>query len=131
MPGLLCIGDAAHAMSPAGGIGINIALQDAVSAANVLAGPLRAGSLTEDDVAKVEARRIKAVLRTQKMQAQAHGVLDRVLRNPEHHAGPLEAPLALRIATHVPGAQRLMGRFIGMGLQPEHVQLKFADSANR
>jgi 2-polyprenyl-6-methoxyphenol hydroxylase-like FAD-dependent oxidoreductase len=117
-PGLLCIGDAAHAMSPVGGIGINIALQDAVAAANILAEPLRTHSLTPHHLQWVQTHRATAVRRTQQFQAFAHKVLNRVLRNP----GPLTPPLALRLVTSMPGFQRLTARFIGLGLQPEHIQ---------
>ena len=116
-PGLLCIGDAAHAMSPVGGIGINIALQDAVAAANLLAEPLRTQTLTDHHLQWVETYRAPAVRRTQRLQVLAHGVLNKVLDRP----GPLEPPLLLRVVTRIPGIQQLMGRFVGMGFQPEHV----------
>jgi 2-polyprenyl-6-methoxyphenol hydroxylase-like FAD-dependent oxidoreductase len=118
LPGLLCIGDAAHAMSPVGGIGINIALQDAVAAANILADPLRTNSLTEHHLQWVQTHRATAVRRTQGMQVFAHKIMTRALSNP----GPLTPPLALRILTAIPGFQHLTGRFIGLGLQPEHIQ---------
>jgi 2-polyprenyl-6-methoxyphenol hydroxylase-like FAD-dependent oxidoreductase len=117
-PGLLCIGDAAHAMSPVGGIGINIALQDAVAAANILAEPLLTRTLTPHHLQWVQTHRQTAVRRTQQFQAIAHRILNRVLRDP----GPLTPPLALRILTAIPGFQHLTGRFIGLGLQPEHIR---------
>ncbi len=117
-PGLLCIGDAAHAMSPVGGIGINIALQDAVAAANRLAEPLRTRTVTQHDLRAVQYYRVRAVLRTQSIQAFAHTLLNQILKDP----GPVKPPLALRVATHIPGFQQLAGRFIGMGLQPEHIK---------
>jgi 2-polyprenyl-6-methoxyphenol hydroxylase-like FAD-dependent oxidoreductase len=116
-PGLLCIGDAAHAMSPVGGIGINIALQDAVASANILAEPLRSNGLTIYDLEYVQHYREGAVRNTQRVQLFAHRMLNRVLRS----SGPITAPLLLRIATGIPGFQQLTGRFIGMGLQPEHI----------
>ena len=116
-PGLLCIGDAAHAMSPVGGIGINIALQDAVAAANLLAEPLRTGTCTQHDLAAVQHHRERAVLRTQKLQAIAHRILNRALRDP----GPLKPPLLLKLLTHIPGFQYLTARIVGMGFQPEHI----------
>jgi 2-polyprenyl-6-methoxyphenol hydroxylase-like FAD-dependent oxidoreductase len=116
LPGLLCIGDAAHAMSPVGGIGINIALQDAVAAANLLAEPLRTHTLTDHHLQWVQQHRIQAVRRTQRVQVVAHGVANKAL----HHQGPMKPPLALRILTSIPGFQHLTGRFIGIGLQPEH-----------
>ena len=117
IPGLLCIGDAAHAMSPVGGIGINIALQDAVAAANILAEPLRTGTLTDHHLKWVQTHRATAVSRTQRLQSLAHTVLNRVLHNP----GPVTPPLALRILTRIPGFQYLTARVIGLGLQPEHI----------
>ncbi len=116
-PGLLCIGDAAHAMSPVGGIGINIALQDAVASANILAGSLRAGGLTVYDLEHVQHYREGAVRNTQRVQLFAHRILNHVLHDPSQ----IKAPLVLRVITGVPGFQQLTGRFIGMGLQPEHI----------
>ena len=116
-PGLLCIGDAAHAMSPVGGIGINIALQDAVATANILGDSLRSGGLTQFDLEHVQHYREGAVRKTQRVQIFAHRILNRVLHNP----GPLRAPWLLRILTGVPGFQQMTGRFIGMGLQPQHI----------
>jgi 2-polyprenyl-6-methoxyphenol hydroxylase-like FAD-dependent oxidoreductase len=116
-PGLLCIGDAAHAMSPVGGIGINIALQDAVATANILSDPLRAGGVTLYDLEHVQHYREGAVRNTQRVQIFAHWILNRVL----HGSGQLSSPLLLRIVTGVPGFQQLAGRFVGMGLQPEHI----------
>ena len=116
-PGLLCIGDAAHAMSPVGGIGINIALQDAVAAANILAEPLRTNTCTPHHLIMVQQHRERAVLRTQRLQAAAHRILNGVLTNP----GPTRPPLPLKILTRIPGFQYLTGRIVGMGFQPEHV----------
>ncbi|GAC1658684.1 MAG: hypothetical protein NVS9B15_20540 [Acidobacteriaceae bacterium] len=117
-PGMLCIGDAAHAMSPVGGIGINIALQDAVAAANLLAEPLRTGTLTEHHLRWVQDYRMRAVLRTQRLQVFAHRILNRVLGDP----GPMKPPLALRVLTSIAGFQRLTARIVGMGFQPEHIR---------
>ena len=117
LPGLLCIGDAAHAMSPVGGIGINIALQDAVAAANRLTESLRDGHPTLHDLLAVQHYRERAVRNTQRFQIFAHRILDRVLRNP----APIKAPLLLRIALNIPGIHYVIGRFIGMGLQPQHI----------
>jgi 2-polyprenyl-6-methoxyphenol hydroxylase-like FAD-dependent oxidoreductase len=116
-PGLLCIGDAAHAMSPVGGIGINIAIQDAVATANRLAHPLLSGTCTLHDLESVQHYREGAVRNTQRAQILAHRILDRALRNPK----PLHPPLALRALSHIPAARRTLGRFIGLGLQPEHI----------
>ena len=116
-PGLLCIGDAAHAMSPVGGIGVNIALQDAVAAANILTGPLRAGNAIPEQLEQVQRYREGAVRNTQRVQLVAHRILNRVL----HDQGSITPPLLLRVATSLPGFQRLTARFIGLGLQPQHI----------
>jgi 2-polyprenyl-6-methoxyphenol hydroxylase-like FAD-dependent oxidoreductase len=117
-PGLLCIGDAAHAMSPVGGIGINIALQDAVATANILTEALRSNALTPHHLRQVQQYREKAVRRTQAFQLFAHRTLDKVLRNP----GPFHPPLIFRLITGFPGFKYLTARFIGMGLQPQHIK---------
>jgi 2-polyprenyl-6-methoxyphenol hydroxylase-like FAD-dependent oxidoreductase len=117
-PGLICIGDAAHAMSPVGGIGINIALQDAVATANILTEALLSNSLTQHHLRQVQDYREPAVRNTQRVQVFAHRILNRVLRDN----GPIKPPLALRILTHIPGFQNLPARFVGVGLQPQHVK---------
>ncbi len=117
LPGLLCIGDAAHAMSPVGGIGINIALQDAVATANILTEALISGSATVHDLERVQHYREAAVRNTQRFQVFAHRLLNRVLRGE----GPFTPPLAFRIVTGFPAFRYLTARFIGMGLQPEHI----------
>jgi 2-polyprenyl-6-methoxyphenol hydroxylase-like FAD-dependent oxidoreductase len=117
-PGLLCIGDAAHAMSPVGGIGINIALQDAVATANILTESLLSGEPTIHDLRSVQNYRENAVRNTQRVQIFAHRILSRALQS----TGPINPPLALRILTKFPGFQNLAGRFIGMGLQPQHIK---------
>jgi 2-polyprenyl-6-methoxyphenol hydroxylase-like FAD-dependent oxidoreductase len=118
-PGLLCIGDAAHAMSPVGGIGINIALQDAVATANILTESLLSGEPTIHDLRSVQNYRENAVRNTQRVQIFAHRILSRALQS----TGPVRPPLALRILTKIPGFQNLAGRFIGMGLQPQHIKI--------
>jgi 2-polyprenyl-6-methoxyphenol hydroxylase-like FAD-dependent oxidoreductase len=117
-PGLLCIGDAAHAMSPVGGIGINIALQDAVATANILTESLLAGAATPHDLARVQHYRERAVHNTQRVQVLAHRILNRVLSNP----GPVKPPLLLKLLTAIPGFQQLPARFVGLGLQPQHIK---------
>jgi len=117
-PGLLCIGDAAHAMSPVGGIGINIALQDAVAAANILSESILTSGATVHDLQRVQHYREPAVRNTQRVQIFAHRILSRALQS----TGPVTPPLALRILTKIPGFQELAGRFIGMGLQPQHIK---------
>jgi 2-polyprenyl-6-methoxyphenol hydroxylase-like FAD-dependent oxidoreductase len=99
LPGLLCIGDAAHAMSPAGGVGINLAIQDAVAAANLLAQPLREGRVSEELLAQVQRRREFPTRATQKLQVLAHQQFDRVF----DLSGPLKAPWQLKVIEHVPG----------------------------
>jgi 2-polyprenyl-6-methoxyphenol hydroxylase-like FAD-dependent oxidoreductase len=118
-PGLLCIGDAAHAMSPAGGVGINLAIQDAVAAANLLTDPLRQGLVTEDLLARVQRRREFPTRVTQRMQVAAHKGFDYIFRHP----GAIRAPWQLKLITHVPGIQHLLARLIGIGVRPEHIRL--------
>ena len=118
-PGLLCIGDAAHAMSPIGGVGINLAIQDAVAAANLLAVKLRAGTLDESDLDQVRARRLWPTKATQAAQV---GIQNNVLVPVLGGANDaLEVPLPMRIVTAVPMLQRLLARLLGMGVRPEHV----------
>ncbi|MEF3365415.1 FAD-dependent oxidoreductase [Methylocystis sp. 9N] len=118
-PGLLCIGDAAHAMSPVGGVGVNLAIQDAVAAANLLAAKLRAGTLADDDLASVQRRREFPVRVTQRLQLAIQNL---VIRNVLAADKPIEAPLALRLFDAIPLLRRLPARLIGLGVQPEHVQ---------
>jgi 2-polyprenyl-6-methoxyphenol hydroxylase-like FAD-dependent oxidoreductase len=117
LPGLLCIGDAAHAMSPAGGVGINLAIQDAVAAANLLAKPLLEGSVTEALLARVQRRREFPTRVTQMLQVNAHKLFERIFRI----SGPLEAPWQLRVVAQVPGLPQVMGYVVGVGVRPEHV----------
>ena len=118
-PGLLCIGDAAHAMSPIGGVGINLAIQDAVATANLLAVKLHAGTLDESDLDAVRARRLWPTKATQAAQVGIqNNVLVKVLGGAN---AELEVPLPMRIVTAVPMLQRLLARLLGMGVRPEHV----------
>jgi 2-polyprenyl-6-methoxyphenol hydroxylase-like FAD-dependent oxidoreductase len=118
-PGLLCIGDAAHAMSPAGGVGINLAVQDAVAAADVLAPAFRAGGPTTGHLRAVQRRREPATRLTQAFQI-------RVVGNLYPRSGPAAEdrpdPLPIRVIRRLPALRHLTGRFIGMGLRPEHVR---------
>jgi 2-polyprenyl-6-methoxyphenol hydroxylase-like FAD-dependent oxidoreductase len=116
-PGLLCIGDAAHAMSPAGGVGINLAIQDAVAAANLLAGPLRERRANEAQLAMVQQRREFPTRVTQLLQINAHRAFSWIFQRP----GPLQAPWQLKVAVGLPGVQRAMGRLVGIGVRPEHI----------
>ena len=120
-PGLLCIGDAAHAMSPIGGVGINLAIQDAVAAANLLALKLREGSATEADLDAVRRRRLWPTKATQAMQVMIqNNVLVRVMSSAAD--GELHVPLPMRVLTAIPALQRLLARLLGMGVRPEHVR---------
>ena len=118
-PGLLCIGDAAHAMSPVGGVGINLAVQDAVAAANILAEPLRQNRVTFADVQKVQARR---EFPTRMIQAGQKLVQDRVIGRILGSAGPITAPLAVRLLDRFPLLRRIPGRMIGLGIRRERVR---------
>lgn len=118
-PGLLCIGDAAHAMSPAGGVGINLAVQDAVATANLLAAPLREGNVTEADLERIERRRSFPTRVIQALQVRAHNGMAKIFASP----GPLRAPWQLKLALRVPGIRRLVGRILGMGVRPERVRV--------
>jgi 2-polyprenyl-6-methoxyphenol hydroxylase-like FAD-dependent oxidoreductase len=117
-PGLLCIGDAAHAMSPAGGVGINLAIQDAVAAANLLTDSLRDGRVTESTLASVQRRREFPTVVTQQFQVFAHSQLVKIFHNP----GPAKAPWQLKAVFAIPGLQRLTARIVGMGARPEHIR---------
>jgi len=119
-PGLLCIGDAAHAMSPVGGVGINLAIQDAVAAANLLAAPLRADRLTTEDLRRVQRRRELPTRLTQRAQLLVQNrVIRRVLGGG---AGTLTPPLAVRLVARFPFLRRIPARLIGIGFRPEHVK---------
>jgi 2-polyprenyl-6-methoxyphenol hydroxylase-like FAD-dependent oxidoreductase len=123
-PGVLCIGDAAHAMSPIGGVGINLAIQDAVATANLLVEPLRAHSVTERHLAAVERRRTFPVKVTQAIQVFAQDrIFRRVLRTPAAAAAtPPSAPLVVRILRRFPLLQRIAAQVVGVGVRPEHVR---------
>ena len=117
-PGLLCIGDAAHTMSPIGGVGINLAIQDAVAAANLLAAPLAAGHVTDADLARVQARREPPTRSTQWLQVQVqNNVIKGVLGSNE----ALKPPFLLRLMKWFPALTRLPARALGLGFRPEHV----------
>jgi 2-polyprenyl-6-methoxyphenol hydroxylase-like FAD-dependent oxidoreductase len=117
--GLLCIGDAAHAMSPIGGVGINLAIQDAVAAANVLAAPLRLGTVTVNDLYRVQKRRVWPTRMTQRMQLFMQ---DRVIKRVLVEGEPLLPPLPLRLLARFPSLRRIPARMIGIGFRPEHVR---------
>jgi len=122
-PGLLCIGDSAHAMSPIGGVGINLAIQDAVAAGNILAQPLRDGTLTERHLAAVQQRRTFPMRVIQGMQVLVQErLLDRVLGDDK----PLAAPWPMRLFNRIPFLARLPARLVGIGPRPEHVRIAAA-----
>jgi 2-polyprenyl-6-methoxyphenol hydroxylase-like FAD-dependent oxidoreductase len=119
-PGLLCIGDAAHAMSPIGGIGINLAIQDAVAAGNILAEPLRRGPPSLDQLWKVQRRRELPTRITQRGQVLIQNrVIGPVLRT---QATSFPIPLPLRLLRDWPFLRRIPARIVGMGVRPEHVK---------
>lgn len=117
-PGLLCIGDAAHAMSPAGGVGINLAIHDAVATANTVGPALADGRPSEADLRRVQRRRLLPTRITQAVQLKAlRGLYP---KNP--HDDPSDhPPLAFRLFRHIPVLRHLTGRLIGLGIRPEHL----------
>jgi 2-polyprenyl-6-methoxyphenol hydroxylase-like FAD-dependent oxidoreductase len=117
-PGLLCIGDAAHAMSPVGGVGINLAIQDAVAAANVLFKPLREGRLAIDQLRQIQSRRGFPTRVTQWLQV---AVQRRIIARVLGQTGPLKPPLAARLLAKLPFLRRIPARIVGLGIRPEHV----------
>ncbi len=117
-PGLLCIGDAAHAMSPVGGVGINLAIQDAVAAANLLAEPIRHGRPEVADLRRVQTRRELPTQVTQSLQVL---IQNRVLHPALQGRGNPRTPVGLRLLDLLPALRRIPGRMVGMGIRPEHV----------
>jgi 2-polyprenyl-6-methoxyphenol hydroxylase-like FAD-dependent oxidoreductase len=119
LPGLLCIGDAAHAMSPIGGVGINLAIQDAVAAANILAQPLLRGVVSPDDLSAVQRRRQFPTKATQALQVL---VQNRVIRRVLGARRTIRAPLLLRLLSRWGYFHRFPARIVGLGFRPEHVK---------
>jgi 2-polyprenyl-6-methoxyphenol hydroxylase-like FAD-dependent oxidoreductase len=117
-PGLICIGDAAHAMSPIGGVGVNLAVQDAVAAANRLAAPLKAGTAGDDDLRAIEARRTFPVRFTQALQlTMQKRIIGPALASTQRP----KPPLLFRLVGALPLLQRIPGRLLAVGVRPEHI----------
>jgi 2-polyprenyl-6-methoxyphenol hydroxylase-like FAD-dependent oxidoreductase len=126
-PGLLFIGDAAHAMSPVGGIGINLAIQDAVAASNLLTGSLRNGVPTDDDLQRVQRRREPPTRKTQALQVFLQ---ERILNRVLNTADKIKLPWFLRLLRWS-ALQGIPARTIGIGFLPEHVQTSEARMPQR
>jgi 2-polyprenyl-6-methoxyphenol hydroxylase-like FAD-dependent oxidoreductase len=124
-PGLLCIGDSAHAMSPIGGVGINLAIQDAVAAANILATPLLNGAITDRHLRAVQRRRMYPTRMTQRFQVFAQKRLISPVLRDSKPIGRL--PLAFRLMQSFPVLRRIPARMIGLGFRPEHVRTRPAE----
>jgi 2-polyprenyl-6-methoxyphenol hydroxylase-like FAD-dependent oxidoreductase len=120
-PGLLCIGDAAHAMSPIGGIGINLAIQDAVAASNLLAAPLLAGTVGKDCLGAVQRRRMLPTRLTQRMQLFLQ---DRVIARVLGAEAAIKVPFFFRMLQRWPILRRIPARVMGIGFRPEHVRTR-------
>jgi 2-polyprenyl-6-methoxyphenol hydroxylase-like FAD-dependent oxidoreductase len=118
-PGLLCIGDAAHAMSPIGGVGINLAIQDAVATANILGERLRQGAVTGAALHEVQQRREFPTLATQRLQLI---VQDRVISKVLGSDRPLSVPWAAKLLQRWPFLRRIPARLLGLGFRPEHIK---------
>jgi 2-polyprenyl-6-methoxyphenol hydroxylase-like FAD-dependent oxidoreductase len=119
LPGLLCIGDAAHAMSPVGGVGVNLAVQDAVAAANLLAAKLVTGCPSEQELDAVRRRREFPMRMTQRMQVLVQDNIISVALKPGNQ--PIQAPLFARLVNAVPWLQGITAGFLALGVRPEHV----------
>ena len=118
LTGFLCLGDAAHAMSPIGGVGVNLAVQDAVAAANLLTGPLRDGGVDDQALASVQSRREWPTRLTQRLQLVLQ---KRVIAAALAGTGTLKPPLAIRLIAAIPWLSRFPARLMGLGFRPEHV----------
>jgi 2-polyprenyl-6-methoxyphenol hydroxylase-like FAD-dependent oxidoreductase len=118
-PGLICIGDAAHAMSPIGGVGINMAVQDAVATANRLAEPLISGTVADADLRAIEERRVLPVRFTQWLQLTIQKrIISRVLESQQRP----RPPLFFKLFNGFPTLRRIPARLLGMGIRPEHIR---------
>jgi len=117
-PGFLAIGEAAHAMSPVGGVGVNVAVQDAVAAANQLAAPLRAGTTSDADLQAIQARREFAVKLTQRGQLF---IQNRLISGVLKSQGQMKAPALFKLFNAFPILRRIPARLVGLGVRPEHI----------
>ncbi|WP_407112350.1 FAD-dependent oxidoreductase [Bradyrhizobium sp. LMG 9283] len=126
-PGLLCIGDAAHAMSPVGGVGVNLAVQDAVATANLLADKLQHGCPSENELDAVRRRREFPVKMTQAMQVIVqNNIISGALQGGDR---PLKVPLIVRLITALPWLQGIPARLLALGVRPEHVHSRAASAS--
>jgi 2-polyprenyl-6-methoxyphenol hydroxylase-like FAD-dependent oxidoreductase len=118
-PGLLCIGDAAHAMSPIGGVGINLAIQDAVATTNVLGARLLRGTPMQEELDRVQQRRTFPTVATQRMQV---AIQNNVIKHVLGSNNPLSFPWPLKLLRRFPVLRRIPARLIAVGFRPEHVR---------
>jgi 2-polyprenyl-6-methoxyphenol hydroxylase-like FAD-dependent oxidoreductase len=125
-PGLICIGDAAHAMSPIGGVGINIAVQDAVAAANRLAAPLKAGHVTDGDLQAIQQRRTFPARMTQQIQLTMQ---NRIISPALQGTRQPKPPFLFRLFDAFPILRRVPARLLALGIRPEHVQTPDASAS--
>ncbi|MCJ9701929.1 MULTISPECIES: FAD-dependent oxidoreductase [unclassified Bradyrhizobium] len=126
-PGLLCIGDAAHAMSPIGGVGVNLAVQDAVATANLLADKMQHGCPSENDLDAIRRRREFPVKMTQRMQEIVqNNIISGALQSGDR---PLKVPLIVRLITALPWLQGIPARLLALGVRPEHVHSRAASGS--
>jgi 2-polyprenyl-6-methoxyphenol hydroxylase-like FAD-dependent oxidoreductase len=127
-PGLICIGDSAHAMSPIGGVGINMAVQDAVAAANRLAAPLKAGTVADGDLRAIQERRSLPMRFTQWLQLTIQKrIISRVLAMENQRPKP---PLFFMLFNIFPALRRIPARLLGVGIRPEHIRTPDAAPAS-
>ena len=126
--GLLCIGDAAHAMSPVGGVGINLAIQDAVATANIVTGPLKSKRLVVEDLRAVQRRREFPTRATQRLQV---AVQNHVMVPTLQRGAPAPLPRIVRLFNEFPVLRRIPARIVGLGFRPEHIETPEVQPAHR